>query len=134
MTTEYKILGQAYIGLTSYEIPGGGGYYYGGSGGSEVDESLLPVSVYTVPAATQAIITSIFIVNHDSISRTYDLAVVPSGETLSLKHHIKWDYPLPADDFDMISSKLSLSAGTKLVVLPSAADKIGVTVFGLELS
>lgn len=133
MTTAYKILGQAYIGLTSYEAPGAGGYYYGG-GGSAVDESLLPITVYTVPSGTQTVITSIFVVNHDTVARTYDFAVVPSGETLSVKHHIKWDYPLAANDFDVISSKLSLAAGTKLVILPSAADKIGVTVFGLELS
>lgn len=132
MTTEYKILGQAYIGLTSYEIPGEGNYY-GGGGEPGVEESLLPVIVYTVPPNTQAIITSIFIVNHDTFSRTYDLAVVPSGETLGIKHHIKWDHPLAAYDFDMVSSKLSLFAGTKLVVLPSSADKIGVTIFGLEI-
>lgn len=131
MSTAYKILGQDYIGLTEYEVPGGA-YYYG-TGGA-VDEELLPVTVYTVPAGKQAIVTSIFVVNHDSIARTYDLAVVPSGETLAVKHHIRWDYPIPATDFDVLSSKLPMSAGDKLVVMPSTADKIGVTIFGLELS
>lgn len=134
MTTTYKILGQSYIGLTSYEVPGGGGYYYGGGGGGEVNESLLPVTVYTVPNSTQAIISSIFIVNHDSVARTYDLAIVPAGESLAVKHHIRWDKSVDAHDFDLISSKLALSAGSKIVVLPSTVDKIGVTICGLELT
>jgi len=134
MSTSYKILGQAYIGLTSYEVPGSGyGYYYGG-GGSSVDENLLPVTVYTVPAGTQTVVTSIYVTNHDIVQRTYDLAVVPSGETLAVKHHIRWDFPISANDFDVVSSKLSLGAGDSIVILPSAADKIGISVFGLELS
>ncbi len=137
MSTSYKILGQAYVGLTQYEVPGGGsgyGYYYGGGSETSYNEELLPVTVYTVPAATQVVITSIFVSNHDVIDRTYDLAVVPSSESLSVKHHIRWDHPILAHDFDLISSKLSLSSGDSVVILPSAADKIGITIFGLELS
>jgi len=135
MSTSYKILGQAYVGLTQYEVPGGGsGYYYYGGGGTSYNEDLLPVTVYTVPSGTQAVVTSIFVANHDVIDRTYDLAVVPNGQSLGVKHHIRWDYPVLANDFDLISSKLSLGSGDKLVILPSAADKIGITIFGLELS
>jgi hypothetical protein len=136
MTMAYKILGQRYVGLTQTITPGtgGGGYYYGGGGGEVIDETLSPVTLYTVPAGKQTIVSSIFAVNHDSVQRTYDLAIVPSGQTLSVKHHIRWDYPIDAADFYMISQKLPLAAGDKIVVLPSTADKIGFSAFGVEVS
>ena len=137
MTMTYKILGQRYVGLTQTITPGtgGSGYYYGGGSTEQiVDESLSPVTLYTVPTGKQTIVSSIFAVNHDSVQRTYDLAIVPSGQTLSAKHHIKWDYPIDATDFDMISQKLTLAAGDKIVVLPSTADKVGFSAFGVEVS
>lgn len=136
MSMTYKILGQAYVGLTQTITAGSGGYYYyggGGGGGETIDETLSPITLYTVPAGKQTIVSSIFAVNHDSVKRTYDLAIVPSGQTLAAKHHVKWDYPLEATDFDMISKKLTLAAGDKIVVLPSTADKVGFTAFGTEI-
>ena len=132
----YKILGQEYVGLTTTITPGtsGSGYYYGGGGTEEViDESLSPVTMYTVPSGKQAIISSVFATNHDTVERTYDLALVPAGDELSTAHHVRWDYPVNSDDFDMVSSKFTLAAGDKVIALPSTADKIGFTVFGVEV-
>jgi hypothetical protein len=135
MSLAYKILGQMYIGLTQTTVPGGGGsgYYYGG-GGETVVETLEPTVIYTVPSGQQAIVSSIFAANHDVVERSYDLAVVPFGETLGLKHHVKWDQPVSANDFEMISHKFTLSAGDRVYVFPSTADKFGFTVFGTEIS
>lgn len=135
MSMTYKILGQRYVGLTQTVTPGTGtGYYYGGGGGSEtINETLSPVTLYTVPAGKQTVVSSVFSVNHDTVTRTYDLAVVPAGETLSAKHHVRWDYSVASNDFDMFSHKLTLSAGDKIVVLPSSADKMGFTAFGVEV-
>lgn len=145
MSMTYKILGQQYVGLTSTTTPGGttivpGDYYYGSGGGSiivndpTITESLEPVTLYTVPAGKYTIVSSVFATNHDVVERTYDLAIVPSGETLAAKHHIRWDYPVSANDFDVISMKLTLAAGDKIIVLPSTADKIGFTAFGVEVN
>jgi hypothetical protein len=137
MSTQYGILGQAYIGLTTYVVPNYGygyGYGYGYESLTPVeDESLLPVSMYVVPSGKNAVITSIFITNHDSNPINYDIAIVPNGESLSKKHHIRWDYPVVANGFDMFTSKISMSAGDSVVVLPSVADKVGFTIFGLEI-
>ena len=134
MSMTYKILGQMYVGLTQTTIPGAGnGYYYGG-GGETVVETLEPKVVYTVPSGKQAIISSIFATNHDVVERTYDLAIVPSGETLATKHHVKWDYAVAANDFEMISDKFTLNAGDQIYVFPSTADKMGFTVFGVEVT
>jgi hypothetical protein len=134
MSIKYKILGQQYIGLTDVVIPGGGAYYYYGGGGTAVNETLLPVVLYTVPTGKQAIISSIYVANRDTVNRTYDLAIVPALQTLSMKHHIRWDAPILASDIDVVSSKLTMNAGDSIFALPSTADKIGFTVFGVEVT
>lgn len=143
MTLNYKILGQLYYGPEideTPEVPGEGGYgYYGqniggqGAPGSYI-ETIEPQVVYTVPVSTETTITSIFVTNHDSVERTFDLAVVPAGEALSLKHHIRWDMPVRATDFDLSNTKLTLSAGDQVFVFPSTINKVGFTLFGVEKS
>lgn len=132
-TFNYKILGQIYYGAEIVhhpEIPGDGGY---NPGTPAWDESIIaPQVIYTVPTNTQTIITSIFVTNHDVTQRTYDLAVVPAGETLSLKHHLRWDMSVNATDFDLNNAKITMSQGDKIYILPSTVDKIGFTIFGVE--
>jgi hypothetical protein len=141
MTLDYKILGQLYYGPEIEVIPGeGGGYgYYGENiGGQGTEDSYVEITepqvLYTVPAGTETTVTSIYVTNHDSVQRTYDLAVVPAGETLSLKHHIRWDMPVGSSDFDLTTAKLTLSAGDKVYVFPSTINKVGFTAFGVEKS
>lgn len=131
MTFQYKILGQEYIGYT-YTLSPGQGYYYGGIGTPDTIEEFLPVTLYTVPTAKETTVTSIFITNHDTVARTYDLAIVPSGETLAVKHHVRWDMQVDAGSFDLITTKYTMSAGDKLIILPSTVDKFSVTAFGVE--
>ena len=133
MSFEYKILGQQYVGYTYTLVPGEGyGYYYGGVGTPEVIEEFVPVTVYEVPEGKETTATSIFVTNHDTVARTYDLAIVPSGEELSEKHHIRWDMQVDAGSFDLITTKYTMSAGDKLIILPSTVDKISITAFGVE--
>jgi len=139
MTLDYKILSQMNYETQYQLVPGSGyGYYGAGIGGQGAADSYVEVFVprvlYTVPAGKQTTITSIYVTNRDSVSRTYDLAIVPSGETLSVKHHIRWDMPVGASDFDLVDAKITLSAGDKVFVFPSTVDKIGFTAFGVEKS
>lgn len=139
MSLEYKILGQDLISYTSstIEVPGSGYGYYGenigGQGNStETVEEFLPVTIYTVPAGKQATVTSVYVANQNNTETTYDFAVVPSGEELSLKHHLRWDMAIAANDFEVINTKITMSAGDKLVIFPSTVDTISVTAFGVE--
>jgi hypothetical protein len=143
MTLDYKILGQLYYGPEIDVIPGepgtgGYGYYGANIGGQGTPDSYVEITepqiLYTVPAATETTITSIYVTNHDSVQRTYDLAIVPAGETLGLKHHIRWDMPVGSSDFDLTTAKLTLSAGDRVYVFPSTINKVGFTAFGVEKS
>jgi hypothetical protein len=103
----------------------------GGQGTTQTEE-FLPITVYTVPEGKQTTVTSIFVANHDDTDSTYDLAIMPAGEELSLKHHIRWDMAVAAKDFENISTKITMSAGDKLVIFPSTVDAVSITAFGVE--
>jgi hypothetical protein len=103
-----------------------------GGQGTTQSEEFLPVVFYTVPEGKQTTVTSIFVANHDDSESFYDLAVVPAGEELSLKHHLRWDMAVGPKDFENISTKITLSAGDSLVIFPSTVDTVSVTAFGVE--
>jgi hypothetical protein len=134
MSLEYKVLGQELVSYTAIEVPGSGnGYGYGYSEGiGNFEEEIFPTTVYTVPQGKQTTVTSIFVANHDNSESTYDLAVVPEEEELSLKHHLRWDMAVAAKDFENISTKITMSAGDRLVIFPSTADTVSITAFGVE--
>ena len=142
-TLDYKILGQKYVGKNQTVVPGtggggtgtGGSYYYYYGGGPDEDtiiETLDPVVLYTVPAGKQTVVSSLYVTNNDIVERTFDVAIVPAGETLALEHHIRWDMPISAADFDLLTHKITMQSGDSIVVLPSTADKVGFTAFGVE--
>jgi hypothetical protein len=134
MSLSYKILGQELVSYTTVDggdSNNGYGYGYGYGIGGSVEE-FLPVAIYTVPAGKQTTVTSVFVANHNNTETTYDFAVVPAGEELSLKHHLRWDMPIAANDFENINTKITMSAGDKLVIFPSTVDTVSVTAFGVE--
>lgn len=126
-------IGEILVVHTPIEIITTDGYSYGG-GTVDYVESLIPTTIYTVPENKETVVTSIFVSNSDISEITYDLAIVPSGEELSLKHYIRWDMPVSANNFDLISSKITMSAGDSIVVHPSVAGKVSFTVMGVEKS
>lgn len=133
MSLDYKILGQELVSYTTVDAPENNGYGYGYGGGiGDFVEEFLPVTIYTVPANKQTTVTSIFVANHNNVETTYDLAVIPAGEELSLKHHIRWDMPILAGDFESLNTKITMSAGDKLVIFPSTVDTVSITAFGVE--
>lgn len=109
MATTYKVLGQA-------------------SPTSNADTDL-----YTVPASTQAVISSIVICNRDSSNNTFRIAVRPAGETLDVKHYISFDTDVPAKD--TISLSLGLSLGnTDVVTINTMSGNVSYSIFGAEIS
>jgi hypothetical protein len=129
MSLSYKILGQlATLGADAYPSSGYG-YYYGFGDNNEGSGY---ATIYTVPESTETTVTTISVTNFDTSVVTYDLAIVPAGETLATVHHFRWDMQIAAGDFDLITAKITLSVGDKIMFLPSDVDKVGITVFGVE--
>ena len=91
-------------------------------------------NVYTVPAATQAVVSSIVIVNrNNNANATYRIAVQPGGAALANQHYIAYDAPITS--LDAISLSLGLSLGnTDVISVYTANSNLSFSVFGTEIS
>jgi glucose-6-phosphate dehydrogenase assembly protein OpcA len=109
MATTYKVLGQsAPAGVTS-------------------------TTLYTVPAATSAVVSTINVCNRATVSDTFRIAVRPAGATLANSHYIAFDTVVPANDSINITIGVSLAA-TDVVTVYAGTGNMTFTAFGAEVT
>jgi hypothetical protein len=91
-------------------------------------------NVYTVPAATQAVVSSIIVTNRNNAANiTYRLAVQPAGAALANQHYIAYDSTVAA--LDTVALSLGLSLGnTDVLSVYSANANVSFSVFGVEIT
>lgn len=109
MPVNYKILGQAAPGATTN------------------------TALYTVPAATQAIISTLVVCNRAATAATFRIACRPAGATLANQHYINYDVPVAANDSINLTLGISLGATDVVTVYASTAD-VSFTAFGSEIT
>jgi len=79
--------------------------------------------VYTVPAATQAVVSSVIVTNRNNNANiTYRLAVQPAGAALANQHYIAYDSTVTA--LDTVALSLGLSLGNTDVLSVYTANCI----------
>lgn len=88
---------------------------------------------YTVPSATEAVISTIIIANRAATAGTYRIAFRPDGATIATTHYIAYDVPVAANDSTTLSLGITLDAADVVTVQCSSAD-MTVSVFGTEIS
>lgn len=109
MATTYKVLGQQdTTGTTAYDI-------------------------YTVPAATSTIVSTVTVCNTSASALTYNIAVRPAGATLATKHYISKGEPIAAGASVAYTLGLTLATTDKVTVSASATGVV-FNLFGTELS
>lgn len=109
MATAYKVLGQSAPSATT------------------------ETTVYTVPSATEAVISTVILANRAGTAGTFRLAVRPNGVTLSNEHYLAYDVPLAANDSTTLTLGITMDTSDLLTVYCSSAD-MSVNVFGTEIS
>lgn len=91
-------------------------------------------TLYTVPALTQFISSTLALVNRNVTDiSSIRIAVVPNGEALSNKHYIEYDMLVDARGSRRYTIGMTLSAGDKVVVRSDTGD-MSFTLFGVEQS
>lgn len=109
MATTYKVLGQSAPSATT------------------------ATTLYTVPSATEAVVSTISVANRDTASATYRIAVRPNGATLANEHYIAYDVTVNANDTTVITIGLTLDAADVITVYASTAN-LSFSVFGSEIA
>ena len=91
-------------------------------------------TLYTVPASTSAVVSTISIANQAGSSGTYRIAVRPAADASTAKKHwIVYGATVGASDSIMLTLGLTLAAGDLIRVFASSAD-MSFSAFGSEIS
>jgi glucose-6-phosphate dehydrogenase assembly protein OpcA len=91
------------------------------------------VDVYTVPANTQAVVSTIVVANRAATSAIYRIGLRPAGETLANKHYIAYDVTVGASDSTTLTLGIALSAGDVVTVYGST-ENLSFNLLGSEIT
>ena len=91
-------------------------------------------NLYTVPASTNTVVSSIIVTNRNNNANiTYRIAVQPGGATLANDHFIAYDTSVVALDSAALSLGLALGVGDVLSVNTANAN-VTFSAFGVEIT
>lgn len=89
-------------------------------------------TLYTVPAATSAVCSTIMICNQAATAGSFRIAVRPAGATLAARHYIAYDTSIPANDVLTMTIGLTL-ATTDVVTVYASSANVSFNLFGSEI-
>jgi len=101
--------------------------------GQSAPSATTDTDVYTVPSATEAVISTIVIANRSGSDATYRIAVRPDGATIANEHYVAYDITVGAGDSTALTLGITMNAADVLTVQASSAD-LSFSVFGSEIS
>lgn len=90
-------------------------------------------TLYTVPASTQTVVSTIIVCNRSSVQRTFRIAVRPAGATISNQHYISYDSPVLSNDIVAITIGATLAA-TDVITVYASTNELSFTAFGSEIT
>jgi hypothetical protein len=90
-------------------------------------------TIYTVPSATEAVVSSVTVCNRAGTAGTFRLAVRPDGATLANQHYLTYDATVDPNDTIVLTIGLTLDATDVLEAYASSAD-MTFHAYGSEIS
>jgi len=95
--------------------------------------ALTATTAYTVPSATQTIVSTITVANLGAGSGTFRIAVRPDAETLANKHYVVYDATVAGLDTITLTIGLTLDATDVITVYASSANFV-FNIYGSEIA
>jgi len=93
-------------------------------------------ALYSVPASTSSVISTISICNATASSRTFRLGIVESAtaaSAIALNEHFVFDTAVAANDTIMLTLGISMNNQQKLICLANTAS-VAFNAWGVEIS
>ena len=109
MATTYKVLAQSNPGATT------------------------ATTLYTVPAATSTVVSTLTVANLGGSSATYRISVRPAAEGQANKHYIAYDVTVGANDTTTLTLGMTL-ATTDVVTVYASTANLAFNLFGSEIA
>lgn len=88
--------------------------------------------LYTVPASTSTIVSTLQVCNQNSLSATYRIAIRKAGEAIASKQYITYDATVPANDAISLTIGVTLAQGDVVTVYASSST-LSFSAFGSEI-
>jgi len=101
--------------------------------GQSAPSATTATTLYTVPASTQAVVSTIAVCNRAATSGTFRIAIRPNGDTLANTHYIAYDSTVGANDSTFITIGVTLGDTDVITVYASSADQT-FSAFGSEIA
>ena len=101
--------------------------------GQQIPAATTQTTLYTVPSATQAVVSSIVICNQATSAATFRLAIRVAGATLATSQYIAYDVTVGASDSTVLTMGLTLGAADLLTVYASTAT-VSFSAYGSEIA
>jgi len=89
--------------------------------------------LYTVPAATQFIGSTLRVCNRDSVATTFRIALRPAGAATTDEMYIAFDIPVAANDTTGITDGITLGATDDIVVYADSGS-LSFNLSGIEIT
>ena len=89
--------------------------------------------LYTVPAATQFIGSTLRVCNRDSVPTSFRIALRPAGAATTNEMYIAFDIPVAGNDTTGITDGITLGATDDIVVYAGSAN-LSFNLSGLEIT
>lgn len=90
-------------------------------------------TVYTVPSATQAVVSTVTICNRSATATTFRLAVRQAGAAIDDKQYVNYDTTVPGND--TVALTLGLSLGNTDIISANVRNAtVAISVFGSEIT
>lgn len=90
-------------------------------------------TLYTVPSATSAVVSTITICNQSSSAATYRIAVRPAGASVAAQHYIVYGATVAGSDTTALTLGITLATTDVISVYASTAN-LSFSAFGSEIS
>lgn len=90
-------------------------------------------TLYTVPASTQAVCSTLSVCNTTGAAITYRIAVRPAGASIATQHYLAYDASVAANDSVMLTLGITL-ATTDVVSVYAGAANLAFSLFGAEIT
>lgn len=90
-------------------------------------------TVYTVPAATQTVVSTVAICNLSNVATTFSLAVKVANAAIANKNYINYQTPLPGNDTMTLTLGMTLG-NTDVISANCGSANVAINVFGSEIT
>jgi hypothetical protein len=101
--------------------------------GQSAPSATTATTLYTVPAATEAVVSTIVVANRAATAGSFRLSVRPNGAAQADQHYLAYDVPIAANDSTTLTLGITVDATDVITVYASSAS-MSFNVFGSEIS